>query len=152
MRNSITKPPRRTLASLTYKFGKEWVKLQSQSYRDIQMSYLLKLTIFGPNKCNLKSNEVVYKTKKIMVVNIASKKRFDMLFVKEGCCVTEFTIKSNGIITACGKVNIMRNGKNIIGYILEETKMIWKIILKNDHLIWTDAPKYCQVNHHYIFK
>ena len=64
MRNSITKPPRRTLASLTYKFGKEWVKLQSQSYRDIQMSYLLELTIFGQNKCNLKSNEVVYKTKK----------------------------------------------------------------------------------------
>ena len=46
----------------------------------------------------------------------------------------------------------MRNGKNIIGYILEETKMIWKIILKNDQLIWIDAPKYCHVNHHYIFK
>ena len=73
MRNSITKPPRRTLASLTYKFGKESVKLQSQSIQDIQMSYLLELTIFGKNKCNLKSNEVVYKTKKIMIVNVASK-------------------------------------------------------------------------------
>ena len=35
MRKSITKPPRRTLASLTYKFGKESVKLQSKLYQDI---------------------------------------------------------------------------------------------------------------------
>ena len=152
MKNSITKPPKRTLASLTYKFGKELVKLQSQSYRDMQMSYLLELTIFGKDKCNLKQKEIIYKTKKIMIVNIASKQRFDMLFVKEDCCATEFSFGSSGIITACGKINIMRNGKNILGYILEETKMIWKIILKNDQLIWLDAPKYCKINHRYIFK
>ena len=67
-----------------------------------------------------------------MSVNIVSKARYDMIFVKEGCCATEFLSKNNGINTARGKVNIMRNGRNILGYILEEINTIWKIILKND--------------------
>ena len=87
-----------------------------------------------------------------MIVNVASEERFDMLFVKERCCATEFPNNLNGIITACGNINIMRNGENISGYILEETKIIWKIILKNDKLMWIDAAKYFHVSYHYIFK
>ena len=151
MRNSITKAQSRTKTCLTYKFGKESVRLGSQSYRDISTSYLLELTIFGKNKCNLKQREIVYKTKKIMIVNIASKARFDELFIKEGRSATEFSNKHNGIHTASGKVNILRNGKNIIGYILEETNTVWKIILMNHQFIWIDAPKYCRIKHQYIF-
>ena len=152
MKNSITKPPRRTLASLTYKFGKELVRLQSQSYRDIHMSYLLQLTIFGNKGSNLKCNEMIYKSTKTMLVHIASKQRMDSLLKKEGCCATEYPTKNKGIITASGKVNIIRNEKNILGYILEETNSKWKIILKNNKMIWIDIPKYCQVNHQYIFE
>ena len=114
------------------------------------MSYLLQLTIFGNKGSNLKCNEMIYKSTKTMLVHIASKQRMDSLLKKEDCCATEYPTKNKGIITASGKVNIIRNEKNILGYILEESNSKWKIILKNNKMIWIDIPKYCQVNHQYI--
>ena len=46
----------------------------------------------------------------------------DVLFSKEAYCATEFNIKTfgGGVVTTTGKVNVLRNGQNMQGYILKQ--------------------------------
>ena len=41
----------------------------------------------------------------------------------------------------CGKVNIMRNNKNIIGYVLYEDQENFKVLLTNDQTVMVKKPK-----------
>ena len=61
LKNSITSAPKRILAIKKYKFGHELVTLHSQSYRDIKLSYILELTIFGQGYNNLLKKEIIKK-------------------------------------------------------------------------------------------
>ena len=57
----------------TIHLGKEQVTQDSQTFCMLTVSYLLKLTIFGgENNNNIYSSEVVKKTKKTVLMHIAS--------------------------------------------------------------------------------
>ena len=78
-------------------------------------------------------------SKKLTLIHIASQKRFKELLTKEESNATEFERKIEEDIciqTCCGKVNIVRDNKNIIGYILREIYVRkWKILLSNNEII-----------------
>ena len=155
MKNCITCQPRNAMSSKAYRFGKEHVILQSQTYCELKLSYLLELTIFGNQFSKLKRSEIISKNKKIMLVHIASKKRIDLLFQKESSCATEFLIVKDGrenIFGCCGKVSILKNGRNILGYILEERNRKWNVLLSNNKMIWLDEPEFCSITNNYIFR
>lgn len=153
LKNSITSAPKRILAIKKYKFGHELVTLHSQSYRDIKLSYILELTIFGQGYNNLLKKEIIKKTNKTMLVHIASKERMDVLFSKEDYCATEFVIKTfgGGIVTTAGKVNVLRYGKNMQGYILKQKYNKWLVLFLDDSTAWIDIPLYCNDSHRYKF-
>ena len=54
--------------------------------------------------------------------------------------------------TCCGKVNMKdTEGRNILGYILDETARRWKIILENNKQIWIDRITYNIEKNRYIY-
>ena len=89
-----------------------------------------------------------------MLVHIASKERMDILFSKEAYCATEFIIKTfgGGVVTTAGKVNVLRNGQNMQGYILKQKYNKWMVLFLDDSTAWIDIPLYCNDSHQYKFK
>lgn len=154
MKFCITRPPRIGLCRRQISFGKERVTLMSQAYREMPFSYLLELTIFGQNYSKLNKKEIILNGKKTMLLHISSKQRMNYIFKKEASCATEFTTKNqkNNIIHGCcGKVNILRNGQNVLGYILAETKTKWHCLLATNELIKLDVPTFNKDENKYIF-
>ena len=109
-----------TISQMRYKFGKESVVLHSQAYRSFFMNYLLKLTIFGnPSFCNLFPYEIPYSRKKQTVIHIYSHRRMSELFSFGGLDASEL-YKDGVKYFVCGKVNLRKGKKNVIGYIMDE--------------------------------
>ena len=82
LKNGITCAPKRILAIKKYKFGHELVTLHSQSYRDIKLSYILELTIFGQGYNNLLKRKIINKTKKTNVCAYSIKGKNGYTFFK----------------------------------------------------------------------
>ena len=118
---------------LSYRFAKETVKLQSQTYKTFCMTYLMRLYLFGEDYSKV-SNEVCYQSKNITLLHIASQKRMNEIFTVEKESATEIEFEKNGFEatrTCCGKVQIAdRNGKKGVGFIMEERRNFWKIMMK----------------------
>ena len=75
----------------TIHLGKEQVTRDSQTFCMLTVSYLLKLTIFGgENNDNIYSSEVVKKTKKTVLIHIASRRRIRQLFTVNKECGVSF--------------------------------------------------------------
>ena len=144
-KNCITRDPRKAVRSMIYTFGKEKVHILSQTYREYTMSYLMETTIFGHNLCLLKKKEIISKTKNQALIHISNQKRMKLIFSKESLNATEHFVEKYDVSfthTCCAKVNILYKGKNIIGYILDESRGKWKILLGNNKIIYKNIVKY----------
>ena len=76
--------------------------------------------------------EVVYRSKKLAVMHIASMKRMQELFSLCGLCGAQF-FKVNGWSYVCsGKVDIVQNGQYLLGYIMEEIGDRWRVRLEDN--------------------
>ena len=76
------------------------------------------------------------------------------LFSKEDLNATEFNKdKYNKIYfhSCCGKVNIKYNNKNITGYILDESRGKWKILLSSNKIIYKNTLTYNNEKSTYIY-
>ena len=154
-KNCITRDPRKSTSSMVYTFGKEKVPVLSQTYREFRFSFLMERTLFGDNLSILKKNEVVLKTKKQVLLHICSQKRMKTIFSKEASNATEFLVDKydiNYTHSCCAKINVLFNKKNIIGYILEESRGKWKILLENNKIIYKNLLKYSSKRNEYIYK
>ena len=70
-RKMIVKPTQIHIASLTYRFGRERVRMIGQSFSLFQLNYLIRLCIFGKDLCKLRST-LVYQSKIVTIINISS--------------------------------------------------------------------------------
>ena len=116
---------------MEYYFGNECVCLNSQSYRSVYINYLTRLTLFGNNYDTMvKGEEIVSMTKRVVLIHISSCERIKEIFSISGLSGVEFKSK-DGMKwhTCCGKVNTRVNGRNRIGYIINERYGRWIIKL-----------------------
>ena len=67
---------------LAKKFGKETVQIGAKVFKSFCLSYLLKLCLFGPNYSllNIRSTEIVERTKKTIIMHVRSMDRVMILF------------------------------------------------------------------------
>ena len=115
-----------------YKFGREEVVLHAQTYRSFFMNYMLKLTIFGnPLFCNLFPYEIPYRLKKQTIIHIHSHRRMSELFSFGGLDASELC-KDGVKYIICGKVNLRKGRKNIIGYIMDEDEEMLHIKVEGE--------------------
>ena len=123
-RNAIIRPENRDLCSRKVYFGYDPVKIQFQSYKFIYFNLLLSQCLFGVNFKKLHNREIITKTNKYILIHISSVSRMENIFTLEGLSAAFFQ-RSHGLVhTCCGKVNLVRGVKHMIGYILEESGYI----------------------------
>ena len=157
LKNCIRQKPKSLDSITTQQFGHEKVTLGTQSYRKVQMSYLLHLAIFGRDFANVYRSEVVHESRRRVLLHIPSQARMKELFTMEEYCTTKFEVDMNDIKfihTCCGKVNIsegMNNNNNILGYILEEKNHKWKILLEDHCVVYVNKIIYNEEQKRYIF-
>ena len=137
---------------MSYKFGNERIILYTQSYRSFHMNHLLKLTIFGnPLFCNLLPYEVPYRWKNQSVIHIFSHRRLSELLTFVGLDATE--IYKDGLkYVACGKANLRRGRRNIIGHVMDENgdKLLIKVEGANNY-IQVKRPEYDSDNGEFLY-
>ena len=153
-RRIITREPKVLLSSMSYKFGNERVLIGLQTYREFRISYLVELSIFGKEYCNIKKNEIIFKSKKQILFHISSQKRMKEIFSKEELDATEYEVTKNNYNytqTCSGKVNLKYNNRNVVGYILEESRGKWKILLASNKIILKNPLIYCHDRKKYLF-
>ena len=87
------------------------------------------MTIFGTflHLSSLKPYEITHRTKKVMILHIASLQRMSELFTYGGLngCVHEKDNDDNEYrkYVCCGKIGLEdREGRNLVGYVLEENE------------------------------
>ena len=113
-----------------FKFGFEKVKLMNQTYRHFILSHLLIVTIFGssPLFSVLKSHEIVYRSKKEVVVHLFSFQRVKELLTFGGMNAGSF-YKHQCRTLCIPKVNLVDgDGKSIIGYVLCEEEEVLVVV------------------------
>ena len=157
MKRCITKSPKASISKTVCNFGHEKVELNSQTLRTLYIPYLLQRCMFGKDFCKLRKYELIRKTNRQVLIHIASQRRMRDLFTLEDRCAVEFKVRVEGICvykkTCGGKVNILIDNKNIIGYIVDESNGRWKIQLASNRTIWlnmvrlnADMPGYYEYN------
>ena len=155
IKNCIMRRPRALLSNNEYTFGKERFKLLSQSYRVFCLTLLLRRILFGKEYDKLLKGEIVEKTLKTMVIHLASQKRVKNLLMVKGLTATEFEFSTDSVLkyqTCCGKVNLkMIDGRNLLGYILDEDNVSWTILLASNEVITTSKLQYCKTRRRYNY-
>ena len=119
-------------------------QLLSQSYRRYQLNHLVQIIAFGENFNNLEPREIIKKSENVTFVHIASGRRISELLQVDGDVACEYVDEENDLhYQAVGKVNVIKNGRNIIGYILDETLVgKWEIILRNNETVYLPPVEY----------
>ena len=137
----------------SYMFGNERVVLYSQHHRTFFLNHLLKVSIFGsPLFSTLSQHELIHRTKRQVVLHLLSHKRIESLFKFGG--LSAVTFEKNGMKhLCCGKVNLIRGGKNMIGYIVDEEVNDLKIRIEGEenNVICLCRPEYNVVDGKYIY-
>ena len=107
MLSSIKNESCRNMSQKEYAMGgKAKILVGTQSFRRCAMNSLIHLCLFGDKYEKLMKTEVIYRTKKMCIVHIASLQRIKQLFILSGLCDVEFSIR--GIRHSCGgKVNLV---------------------------------------------
>jgi hypothetical protein len=142
-RSCITRRQKETQSCVHIFFGKEKVHINNQSYRRFEVNQLIRTCLFGKDLCKLRLDEVILKSKKKCLIHIASEQRMRSLFTQEGLCASSFTI--NGFRQTCsGKVNTVKDGKNCVGYIVDESDngKIWRIQLVTNKMCSLMKPRF----------
>ena len=138
LKRCITTRPRALLFDKYIKLGYEKIYVGSQTYRDVKLSYLVELSLFGRDFVLMHPSEIIMKTKTQVLFHISNQKRMKELFSKEDMNATEFKMGNNKnkyIQTCCGKVSLTYRNKSIIGYIIDVSQGRWKILLANNKFI-----------------
>ena len=73
----LTRESKKIISTLRYRFSDELVTIGSLSYQDFRVSFLVEISLFGSCYELLYKNEIIKRTKKQIIVHIASKKRMD---------------------------------------------------------------------------
>ena len=130
-----------------YRFGNETVVLYTQAYKSFYLSHLLKLTIFGsPLYSKLLPHELIIKTRKQALVFFYSHRRISDLFSFGGLNATIF-FKDSLKYVCCAKVNLRHDGKNIVGYVMDEENNNLKIKVEGEEeYISLQRPQYDAAN------
>ena len=137
----IIKPSHRHIVSLIYMFGRERVRMNVQSFASFQLNYLICVRIFGKDFCKLKSAELVYQSKRVTIIHISSIERVRELFTVSGLCGVVFD-EQNHKFSACAKVAVQSNGKEMMGYVLScSTRNIMTVHMAYNSIIECDFPK-----------
>jgi hypothetical protein len=142
-RTCVTRRQKQTQSSVSVFFGKEKVHIINQSYRRFEVNELIRLCLFGKDLGKLRVDEVVLRSKKMCLIHIASEQRMRNLFTQEGLCASSFMI--TGFRHTCsGKVNTMKDGKNCIGYIVDESANgnVWRVQLVTNKMCSLTKPPF----------
>jgi len=129
MKYAITRAPMKILSSKRYYFGKECVKMNSQTYRTVFI-LLIQLALFGDDFSKLMNYEIISKSKNMTIIHMSLQRRNKEIFTLAGLCAVDFIINKKHY-TCCGKVNTEINGCHMISYIINECHETWIIQLAN---------------------
>ena len=146
LKRSITNPPGQDLGEAEFDMPDHFVLL-SQSYRRYQLGHLIQTIAFGEDFSLLEETEIITKSKNVTFVHIASGRRFEDFLQVQGDVASQYVDEEKDLFfSAVGKVNVVKNGKNIIGYIVDETfGGKWEILLRNNETIYLPPVKYVLV-------
>ena len=72
------------------------------------------------------------------------------LFCLSGLSAVEFETGAE-MFSCCGKINVRVNGKNMIGYIMEENNRNLQVILSNNKVRYIKKPPYIHKSNKYMF-
>ena len=140
-RNFLIRKSRNGESKRVLVFGKERVQLRSQVYRAIHLNYLLKLTLFGSEFSNLFNYEVIERTKKQVLIHLASKRRVNEILSIYGLSASSHHM--NGIdYCCCAKVNAEENNRSITGYVIDEDMYSFTLRLETNEIAMVSRPSY----------
>ena len=121
-------------------FCSERIELLSKTYRVFYMTDLLKEFIFGDNFNKLKKSKIITRSKRQVLIHIASNARIKKLFTLNS--FTSICETSNSKVYSCaGKVSVRKNGRELLGYILSESGNSIKVVLANNTTVELERPK-----------
>ena len=132
--------------------GRERVVCRNEVVRKMRFSHILGLSLFGGEYKKLKAKEIVQRMKTGVVVHIATRRRMVKLFTMNSMCACECEAK--GIDYSCaGKVAIEKNGRQSIGYIMNERDDGWlEVVTRNRHSsIWVMKPIFDDEKKLYVY-
>ena len=104
--------------------------------------------MFGHDFSKVSHHELVSNNVKTAIVHIASKKRMCELFTINSLCCASGDIDNEdctGVGSSyfcCGKVSICRKGRSIVGYIISESRLFWKVHLITNEIVSVRKVKY----------
>ena len=110
-------------------FGKERVMVRNEVVRTICTSALMVVALFGEGGKCFEGGEIVETTRNTTVVHIASLRRMAEIFTINSLCASNCEWK--GLCYSYGsKVSIERNGREAIGYVMEEDDDSWFVAVR----------------------
>ena len=148
---AIQNPPRRKIFSTYRKFVFESFQIQTQTYREMYISHLLLVSLFGSNYSKVLSTEKVYQSDKVTLFHFASKRRFKDLFTQNDLCAVERTVDK--VTYGCaGKVQLKIQNYNCVGYIIDEDQHTITCLVENNKKIPINRPVFDDARKEYIFR
>ena len=144
--------PKSKMCSKTVWFGHEHVLILSQTFRRLFINSLIVVIFLGDNYSKMEEGERVYKTKRVTILHLSCLTRMKEIFmVADLCAVSILNISSNNTHTCCGKVNTIKDGKNLIGYILDEVDNKWCVMLANNKMVQLNKVVNCHDIKKYMY-
>lgn len=131
-RSAMMREAGRNLSQRSYSMSFPGVRSQvgRQYFRRSYMSPIIHKILFGEGYSNLKDNELIKKVKKSAIVHIASRDRMKQLFCMNDLCGVNFIIDEFNY-NCSGKVKVVRDGRNLIGFIMKERRDKWTVKMMN---------------------
>lgn len=154
LRNAVTREPRRDISQRVVLFGKERVRILSQTYRRVYLGSLMKKVVFGDGDYSIATeDERVYQTKKVEILHFSSLARMKQVFTLAGLCGVEFLNATSGNVhSCCGKVSTILRGKTLTGYIIDENECGgWIVRLGNNRTVEIPRVKYNREVGEYVY-
>lgn len=122
-------------------FGREKVLLGDLSLRMMTMSPLIRCALFGMGDENLLQREIVYKSKEVTVVHLASLARVNFFFTIAGASGMETPVGNGRSNVACGRVALVRCGRHLTGFVVGEARNQLQVRVELGEIIDIARPK-----------
>ena len=108
IQQSIKTKPRNEQSNMIVHFGEKRVVIRSQTYCRMVLSLLIQFQLFGKEFVKIQAY-VIMKSKKRVLLHIASSEAAKSLFTIAGLCAFKVELGNDLIASCCGKVNIKFN-------------------------------------------
>lgn len=125
-------------------FGRERVAIGDLSLRTMTMSPLIRCALFGMGEESLLRREVVYKSKQVTVVHLASLRRVKQIFTVAGVSGLETLVGDGRRHVACGRVALVRRGRHLTGFVIGEAGNQLIVKLESGEEVKIPRPKYVE--------